>query len=912
MLYWADPAASVLSAKSLVNNLDLEGYAPDFSVKLPYILDPTPNLNALSAAATRGRDNLNNMEQVVIDFPEAGAFQLKVLGTSVPRGPQTYWVVYEMISDEVRFIYPNGGEHFAPGQTIDLQWEGFGNGTNTQVRYSADGGTNWTTIGSYSNMTKSAPFTFPSSVSTTSAIFEVTIGARSDRSDAHCMAMPLVSGLNVTQQNASQSRIYWKKLPQAVNYEVFQLGTQYMRSIGFTADTNFIIQTTPGWVSVRPIFAGSRSGKRSNAAKILQIGAPNCNLSAIIGNLKCNQNGTPSLASDDTYTFDLIVNSNGQCGTAYLTNFTGTAQANYNQIRAMGPFPMSGGAVNVQITDASTPAITTLLNVAPPAACATVANPCTALSAMAWNVTCNQNGTPANATDDTFTFDVVVSAQGNCSGAWVSPAFSGSVAYGQTRKMGPYPMNGGAVTLNIRDALNSNITTTATVQPPAPCAIAQACAITATATNVRCNQNGTPSLATDDTYSFDVKVNPTGPCGNAWIISTNLSDWIAYSATKTMGPYPMSGGATQLTLLDAQNQGGSTQLTVQATAACATTQTCSLSTEVMSISCSQNGTPNIAADDTYTFELKVKPTGNCSTTWTTNLNDGVSVPYTSTRAFGMFQVANGSTSFQVRDSGNPTVFTVINVSPPANCAAQPAPKPDLELSLKATNLNPNIYGYTTVELTATNRGSVKSDGLEISFLPFSQTQVSQKISYVSHTQTKGAYDHWRGNWNLSNLAPGETATLTVSVFTLTGGAIPCFAQVTQSNQLDLDSSPNNNTSGIPAEDDEARVILNPQGQNLQSSPKTNIQNALAVFGTVFPNPASDYIQISIQDADNQSTSITLIDLNGKTQLVKNYATGQVPEVAVLDISGLQNGIYAVRIETEGRRPLLQKMVKLQE
>jgi hypothetical protein len=44
-------------------------------------------------AATRGVDNLNNEEQVQVQNPAAGSWQLRVRGTSVPTGPQRFSLV---------------------------------------------------------------------------------------------------------------------------------------------------------------------------------------------------------------------------------------------------------------------------------------------------------------------------------------------------------------------------------------------------------------------------------------------------------------------------------------------------------------------------------------------------------------------------------------------------------------------------------------------------------------------------------------------------------------------------------------------------------------------------------------------------------------------------------------------------
>ena len=86
MLYWNDPATTILSGKMLVNNLDLKVANPSSVVTLPKLLDPTPaNVNN---PATTGVDNINNIEQVVIDKPAEGSYTITVKASSVVQNPR--------------------------------------------------------------------------------------------------------------------------------------------------------------------------------------------------------------------------------------------------------------------------------------------------------------------------------------------------------------------------------------------------------------------------------------------------------------------------------------------------------------------------------------------------------------------------------------------------------------------------------------------------------------------------------------------------------------------------------------------------------------------------------------------------------------------------------------------------------
>jgi Subtilase family len=90
-LAWDDAAAAAFVANALVNNLDLELVAPDTTtIHRPFVLSAAnPHL-----PATTGVNTVDNQEQVLVTNPAAGTWTVRVVGTAVPTGPQTYAVAY--------------------------------------------------------------------------------------------------------------------------------------------------------------------------------------------------------------------------------------------------------------------------------------------------------------------------------------------------------------------------------------------------------------------------------------------------------------------------------------------------------------------------------------------------------------------------------------------------------------------------------------------------------------------------------------------------------------------------------------------------------------------------------------------------------------------------------------------------
>jgi uncharacterized repeat protein (TIGR01451 family) len=95
-LTWDDVPGTLNAGPALVNNLDLLLIEPNgTTTHLPWVLDPSNP----TSHATRGVDSINNVEQVQVDNPTLGTWRVRISGTLVPQGPQTYSLVGVAVSD---------------------------------------------------------------------------------------------------------------------------------------------------------------------------------------------------------------------------------------------------------------------------------------------------------------------------------------------------------------------------------------------------------------------------------------------------------------------------------------------------------------------------------------------------------------------------------------------------------------------------------------------------------------------------------------------------------------------------------------------------------------------------------------------------------------------------------------------
>jgi len=142
LLYWNDMEIASNPDRALVNDLDIQIIAPNGDVILPWVLDHT--FAKVDVPASRKVDKLNNIEQITIDNPMAGEYTLVVKGSEVPFGPQEFAVAYEINEEEVKLMFPAGGESLVPDEKYKIAWIANKNNSNPfKLEVSMDNGMTW-------------------------------------------------------------------------------------------------------------------------------------------------------------------------------------------------------------------------------------------------------------------------------------------------------------------------------------------------------------------------------------------------------------------------------------------------------------------------------------------------------------------------------------------------------------------------------------------------------------------------------------------------------------------------------------------------------------------------------------------------------------------------------------------------
>ena len=278
MLYWADRAPSLLAKSSLVNNLDLKVIDPTGKEFLPWVLDTTPNATKLDLPATRGIDNLNNVEQVLIKNPVQGTYSIVVDGKIIPQGPQTYYLLHEFIANnDLVLTYPTGGESLVPGDKLGIFWD-TQNDDDYTVSYSLDDKNSWTVIGKTTGTTRYVDWTVPAALS--GKVWVKVQGKTGvDESDSPISIIATPNGFKADKVCPDSMTISWNAVAGADFYTVYALGAKYMDSIGTSLTNSFTYPianpTKDNWFAVAANGFEQIIGRRSIAVRH-NAGLKNC------------------------------------------------------------------------------------------------------------------------------------------------------------------------------------------------------------------------------------------------------------------------------------------------------------------------------------------------------------------------------------------------------------------------------------------------------------------------------------------------------------------------------------------------------------------------------------------------------------------------------------------------------------
>ncbi|MCH2081056.1 MAG: hypothetical protein MK226_01635, partial [Saprospiraceae bacterium] len=191
---------------------------------------------------------------------------------------------------------------------------------------------------------------------------------------------------------------------------------------------------------------------------------------------------------------------------------------------------------------------------------------------------------------------------------------------------------------------------------------------------------------------------------------------------------------------------------------------------------------------------------------------------------------------------------------------------DLELEKYVSNTTPDEGSDIVFTITLENKGPNNASGVIVS------DQLPSGYAYVSHiAEAATVYNDATGLWNIGNLTVGQLVTLEITVTVLADGDYINLSEVTDANEDDIDSTPDNgvDTDGDDVVDDDPEDEDDGDGVTVDPVQMT----------------ASVDIEKSTngQDADDSPGVIILVDPNNVPTITWEYV---VTNTGTLDLTDL--------------------------
>ncbi|TMI89307.1 MAG: hypothetical protein E6H08_16650 [Bacteroidetes bacterium] len=262
-LVWNDPPAAPNATKALINDLDLElKEVSSGQTWQPWGLNPFPHVDSLLQLAKRKRDSLNNIEQITIDNPAAGNYQLKVTAFKVITASQNFHIAWELDSaNKFEWQFPTANDFIFPSKNNTIRWQSSFANTSGTLEYST-GGNIWQPL-EISVDLNTGDYTWSVPAVTSIGLLRMSIGTNVFVSDTFTIANRTITGVGF---NCPDSFLfYWNKLPGITNYTVYKLGSKYLEPITVTSDSFMLLAKTTNpslHYAVAPII-GNKEGVKS-------------------------------------------------------------------------------------------------------------------------------------------------------------------------------------------------------------------------------------------------------------------------------------------------------------------------------------------------------------------------------------------------------------------------------------------------------------------------------------------------------------------------------------------------------------------------------------------------------------------------------------------------------------------------
>ncbi|MBF4519034.1 S8 family serine peptidase [Flavobacterium sp. ANB] len=265
-LVWNDLPAAINSNISLVNDLDVEVISADNTTFLPWILNP----DIPQQQAVRGKDKINNTEQVTIENPVSGSYNINVMCSYISNTSQEYNIVYDYeLENQFEWNYPVLNDNFPyDGKTISpFKWNSSFSGISGQLSISYNDGETWEIIAKDINL-DSEQFTYtPTEQKFSKAKLKMTINNTDYISDSFTISYDLNISTSLVCDGTTE--INWDKPVDVTSFNIYQLTGDHLEFKEQTINANYTY--TDGKIyTVIPVFDNNEGIKSESTLQYTQ------------------------------------------------------------------------------------------------------------------------------------------------------------------------------------------------------------------------------------------------------------------------------------------------------------------------------------------------------------------------------------------------------------------------------------------------------------------------------------------------------------------------------------------------------------------------------------------------------------------------------------------------------------------
>lgn len=520
----------------------------------------------------------------------------------------------------------------------------------------------------------------------------------------------------------------------------------------------------------------------------------------------------------------------------------------------------------------------------------------TPVTLTATSPVCNNNGTPNNPADDTFTFSITATGG---TGPWgFDYGTRKMLPYGTPLSVGPFPISGGAVTININDHDNPDCVASIRVTPPATCSTPPA------VVTIRC----TP----------DVVVNAAAGATGAVVtfpLPSVSSTCTTGSTTVTRTSGPASGSTFPV---------GTTQVCYTATDGCGASASCCFNvtvnrtTSVITLNCPANQTVATAASGTSAIVNYVAPTATSTCTTGTPTVTRISGPASGTA----FPVGTTQVCFRATDGCGQSTSCCLNVT--VNATPEPTPcevrvnncarfevisvrrdaQGDLVYRVRVTNTCSDPLAYVSLEIPQGGRATSPAAGVLYTAPSGRQYTVrnpaSAPFTSVRFTPVAGGIAAGQSDiFEYTIKRPTPAMNLSAMMCVMPGAQYSVILQVMgcgfpaprAANVTDITDP----TAAVLVADEavtESKELGTPA-----------VERGLTLGGEfiVYPNPTTGLLMANLSKWDGQKLTVQVLNSVGQQVRFMNTQGGAEP-VQIDMTRDLNNGIYYLQvIPTQGAR-----------